>query len=226
MSILERLAEILHDVKLPFVMEFGACDGYHSNLMLQVIKSKQRPYIFHTFEPVADLHRSIINNLGYHLMHNNGVIGIFPNAIGATNGIVELHKSHGVKLEKGQIVDRYYGSSSIRKPTNVLHEYWPSMKFETEEVVCVSLDAHLTTHGLSSKIIDFIWCDIQGADKDLIAGGRQAFNNVRYFYTEYMTNEQYEGQLIGVDALLELLPSFEVVEDYNGDVLLRNRLLK
>jgi hypothetical protein len=39
---------------------------------------------------------------------------------------------------------------------------------------------------------------------------------------EYCESELYEGE-INLNKILELMPNFEVVEDYNGDVLLKNK---
>ena len=98
------------------------------------------------------------------------------------------------------------------------------MKFA--ETICnsITFDDYLIRENLSDKIIDFIWADIQGAEVDLILGGEQAFKNVRYFYTEYSDSELYEGE-ITLEKILELMPNFEIVEDYKGDVLLKNKML-
>jgi hypothetical protein len=70
--------------------------------------------------------------------------------------------------------------------------------------------------------IDFIWADVQGAEVDLINGGRATLSNTRYFYTEYSNRELYAGH-IDLKTLLKSLPEFEVVHRYETDMLLRNR---
>lgn len=224
MEILEHFRNIIAQSEAPFVIEIGACDGYHSNLLLEIIKKKDTPFVFHAFEPNSDLHESIQRNLQGHLMFNRGIISVFPDAVGAENSKMTLHKSSGQKIQGGHVVDNYYGSSSIRKPKRV-KEFYPDMKFSEETVTVISLDAHLRKYYLSNRIIDFIWADMQGAEIDLIKGAADAFNNVRYFYTEYSNTEDYAGQLIGIEQLLQLLPRFEVIENYGGDVLLKNNLL-
>lgn len=224
MEILQRFNDIMANETLDSitVLEVGACDGYHSNLLIHAIKQQQKPYTYHLFEPVEDLLPQIVNNVKHHMMHNNGVIGIFPNAIGAENGEVTLYKSFGHKLENGHIVDHYYGSSSIRKPKLTLEEY-PQMQFTEKTAVVVTLDSHLRSCGRHRDIIDFIWADVQGAEIDLLTGAREALQRTRYLYTEYGNVEYYEGQ-VGLDGLLALLPQFEVVEDYGSDILLRNKM--
>lgn len=60
---------------------------------------------------------------------------------------------------------------------------------------------------------------------DLIQGGLQALANTRYFYTEYANTELYEGQ-INLAQLLRLLPDFQLVYRFRGDVLLKNKRLQ
>lgn len=223
MDILQRFKEIIAPSQYPFVIEFGVCDGYHSGLMIEAIQHTQKPFIYHGFEPNKDLHPQILDSLKRFLLFNSGLISLFPNAIGLFNEEVDFYKSGGTKVVKGQVADHYYGSSSIRKPKLVIDSF-PGMTFEKERVWTKSLDKHIEQCKLVGFPIDFIWCDIQGAEADLIKGGIETFKNVRYFYTEYDNSESYEGQT-NLAGLLELLPDFEVVEDYGGDILLRNQTL-
>lgn len=82
------------------------------------------------------------------------------------------------------------------------------------------LDTWAADEGVDS--VDFIWADVQGAEIDLINGGRVTLSNTRYLYTEYSNRELYEGQ-VGLKTLLKSLPEFEVVHRFAHDVLLRNR---
>lgn len=228
MNILDRFKDIISEAQYPFVIEIGSCDGYHSNLMISIIKEQERPFIFHGFEPNSDLHPNILDNLKGHIMFNTGLIAIYPHAIGLFNEELPFFKSGGQKIDKkGNVLDNYYGSSSIRKPKNVFNSY-PDMTFTEERVIVKSLDRHIEQQKLVGFPIDFIWADVQGAEIDLIKGGINTFKNVRYFYTEYENSENYEGQ-VGLSGILELLPDFEVVENYGGDllgdILLKNKAL-
>jgi FkbM family methyltransferase len=220
MEILERFKQIVGNTQTPFVIEFGACDGYHSNLMLQIVSSLRTDYTYHIFEPVDELVNQINSRIGRFLGNN---VKVFKEAIGSITSDVKLYKSGGHKYQNGQIVDSYYGSSSIRKPKLVL-ESWKEMTFQEQICKSVSFDDYIVRESLTEKKIDFIWADIQGAEKDLILGGKNYFKNVKYFYTEYCDSELYEGE-IGLNGILELLPDFEIVEDYKGDVLLKNKLI-
>lgn len=114
-------------------------------------------------------------------------------------------------------------SGSIMKPKKHL-ELWDWIYFdETITVQSTTLDTFCKEQQL--PIIDFVWCDVQGAEEKVILGGTEAFkNNIRYFYTEYSNDEQYENQP-RLDRILELLPSFEVVENFGSDILLKNKNL-
>jgi len=226
MDILERFKQIISESENPIVFEFGACDGYHSKLMLdELSRQKFNNFTYHLFEPNSELHTKITNTIGYFLNANGFDVKLFGYAIGSKIGEFEFYKSGGVsKDEKGNILDSYYGSSSIRKP-KLVTEAWKDMTFETTKVHITTLDTHIELYNLNDKVIDFIWADIQGAEVDLINGGKIAFDkNVKYLYTEYTDSELYEGE-IGKQQILNMLPNFELIEDYGGDMLLKNKNL-
>lgn len=220
MEILERFKGIIKNKREPFVIEIGACDGYHSNKMLEIIKEVERPFIFHAFEPNRELHQQILNNVLPHLMFNNGIIGIFPNAVGATNEETTFYKSEGRKIRNGKVVDNYYGSSSIRVP-KIVKDSYPDMKFKKDKVFVTTLDRHLEKYNIK-KEIHFIWIDAQGCENLIFEGAAKSLSMVDYIYTEYSNSEDYENQAVGLNNLLEFLPNFKIVEDYGGDVLLKN----
>jgi FkbM family methyltransferase len=221
MTIIEHFKNAISQSDKPIIYEFGACDGYHTNELLNILRTVDKPFIYHAFEPVESLIPTIQANCKNHI----GLFSLHQCAIGAKD-------ESGKKLyqSKGQ----YYGSSSIRKPKQVF-EFWKDMYFEEKECQVTTFDSHINTVGLSNSIIDFVWSDIQGAEIDLIKGGQQAFKNVRYFFTEFNNYELYEGQLFKQDELLKLLPDFEIVEEFYevaedgtknlNDVLLRNKNL-
>jgi FkbM family methyltransferase len=218
MEILKRLEGIIADAGETFTLfEFGCCDGYHSNIMLDLLSKSGKRFNYHGFEPVHELFSKI--NLVYN--RDRGIAHLWNKAIGEKNGVVQFFKSDGFKIEDGVVKDHYYGSSSIRKP-KIVTDIWKDMTFDERTVECTSLDNHMDSFGISSTIIHFIWADIQGAEVDLINGGRDTFENVKYLYTEYGGSGYYEGE-IGIQGIKDMLPDFEVVEDYGGDVLLLNK---
>ena len=221
MTIFEHFNNAISQSNKPIVYEFGACDGYHTNELLNILSTLGKPFIYHAFEPVESLIPTIEANCKKHI----GSFSLHKCAVGAVNEIdKKLYKSDS----------QYYGSSSIRKPKKVF-EFWKDMFFEEQTCNVITFDSHIKDFGLSDSIIDFVWSDIQGAEIDLIKGGHESFKNVRYFFTEFNNHELYEGQLYNQDELLKLLPNFEIIEEYYeisddgtknlNDVLLKNKNL-
>lgn len=147
-------------------------------------------------------------------------------AIAGRDGTAEFHASDG--LPDPGLAETYpqgwHQSGSIRRPTRQHLEQVPWCRFErTFPVATRRLDGWCEAEGVGS--IDLAWADVQGAEGDLIEGGRRALARTRYFYTEYGERALYEGQ-ISLAKLLTLLPDFEVVHRYRWDVLLRNRSVR
>ncbi len=72
------------------------------------------------------------------------------------------------------------------------------IQLKEEKTSVITLDRHLEKYGLKGKTIDFIYCDIQGAEKQMIAGANESLKKTRYLYTEYSNSEDYENQAIGI----------------------------
>ena len=113
-------------------------------------------------------------------------------------------------------------SSSIRQPKNHLARYPVTFFDESIDIEAVTLDSYCQRNGLDE--IDFIWADIQGAEGEMVRGGLQTLSRTRHLFTEYSDDELYEGQATLRD-LLELLPTFRVIELWEDDVLLENTAL-
>lgn len=118
---------------------------------------------------------------------------------------------------------RYIGSSSIKPPVNA-QKYWQECKFdEVVQVPTRSLDSWAEQEGIS--LIDLVWADVQGAERELIAGGARTLNQMtRYLYTEYSNEMMYQGQPT-LEEILRMLDGFELLGIYGSNALLRNRRL-
>ncbi len=90
---------------------------------------------------------------------------------------------------------------------------------KTIDVSVVRLDTWTQAEDIGD--IDLIWADVQGAEADLVRGGRETLKRTRWFYTEYSNDEWYEGQPT-LSQLLAMLPGYSVHVRYPMDVLLRN----
>lgn len=115
------------------------------------------------------------------------------------------------------------GSSSVREPLEHVRHF-PHIAFNhTTEVQAITLDAIAA----DCSGVDLIWCDIQGAERNMIAGGRATLARTKWLLTECDRFEMYAGQATR-DELLEILgPDWELVAEWreNANLLLRNRKL-
>lgn len=217
---MERFAEIINR-KNPTVFEIGACDGSHTNMMCNIIKRRGiADFEFHAFEPSPQLANIFFSRNLNHFPK----LKFVPAAIGAIDGVVDFYLSSGEETREGHFKQSFYGSSSIKKPDKC-SVYWPDMKFTKIKTKCYRLDTYCEEQRMDK--IDFIWADVQGAEKDLIEGGIETLSNTRFFYTEISGKDQYEKiGYEGAEGIRSLLPGkWSLVEDYGDDVLFKNESL-
>ena len=140
---------------------------------------------------------------------------VIPSAIAESNGTATLHLCDNT-------ADQAKGSSSIHRPTGHL-QHFPWCTFEqTVTVTTVTLDFLCETSLPDEIVIDLLWVDIQGSERDMIAGGTETLKRTRYIMIEAEEVEFYEGQALKPE-LLALLPDFEVAEDFGYNVFLRRK---
>ncbi|WP_349253296.1 FkbM family methyltransferase [Bradyrhizobium sp. CB3481] len=196
----------------PVILDIGCNDGTDSQCFLFLCPKAQ----LYCFEPDPRAATRFKSNMNMCL----DKVKLFEFAVSDRNGRIDFHPSNGDGQAKAWDL-----SGSIRPPKNHLTEYgW--VRFDHPiSVETRRLDDWCSEANLNQ--IDLIWMDVQGAEADVIAGGRRTLSNTRFIYTEYSDKELYEGQLT-LQAILDLLPSFEVVNIYprevEGDVLLRNTI--
>ena len=196
------------------VLEVGAHHGMHTELFLSAFPQAH----IHAFEPdprAAERFRANVTDRRATL---------HEMAIGAANGRAEFHVSGGMPPGATKEIEARYRkgwdqSGSLRAPKAHLERH-PWCRFvRTISVEVRTLDTWSRKHAPGP--IDFIWADVQGAEGDLVRGGAETLARTRWFYCEYSNDELYEGEPT-LDALLDLLPGFEVERLYASDVLLRN----
>jgi FkbM family methyltransferase len=120
-------------------------------------------------------------------------------------------------------LDEWDLSGSLCRPTGHL-SYSPWVTFP-ESRQCLVRTIKLDTwaaHHLNADCIDFIWCDVQGAEALVIQGGAKTLSITRYFYTEFYNTPLYEGQL-PLGDLQGMLPDFTLLGTYGDNALFKNR---
>lgn len=191
-------------------VELGANDGYHTGILAGFAASLGKPWQYVALEPDPRLRPLIPPGVQF-----------VPSAIAAQDGEADFHLSSGGTPEG----DRYTGSSSLRAPTETIFRCWPHMRFEPPiRVKTVTLDTLYSRFCFDR--VDFIWCDVQGCEIDVIRGGLDALSRTGYFYTEYIDAELYSGQAFLPDLVRELQGVMHIHHDFGGDVLFRNDKLR
>jgi 2-O-methyltransferase len=178
-------------------LELGAHDGTDTAWMAALPNTE-----IHAFEPDPRNAPPARENVAVHRL-----------AVGDRDGACPL------LMSKSGWGREWTYSSSIKLPKNHLSRY-PVTFGETIEVGITTLDSFCRAYRLGT--IDFIWADIQGAEGEMIRGGRETLARTKYLFTEYSDDELYENQ-ITLKEMLALLPDFRVVEIWPDDVLLENR---
>ena len=213
----EALRRLL-DKPDPVILDIGCNDGTHT-LMFLGLFPQARVY---AFEPDARARRR------FEAAVRDARARLFATAVGAIDGVADFYPSDGAPSAEwaARLPEGWDLSGSIRKPKQHL-DIHPWCRFgETTRVAVTRLDTWARAQGVGE--VDFIWADVQGAEEDLIEGGRETLGRTRYFYTEYSDRELYAGQA-NLARLLAMLPGFELVHryrgevhQYQGDVLMRN----
>ncbi|MFO1537453.1 MAG: FkbM family methyltransferase [Actinomycetota bacterium] len=193
----------------PVILECGANTGTDTSRFLQRWPTA-RVWCFEPEPRAAERWRATITSERARL---------FEVAIADRDGETTFHRSSGTSPFDATDAGPWDKSGSIRRPTGH-REVWPWVTFEEETTVPTrSLDSWSAEHGIGA--VDLVWADVQGAEGDLVRGGGATLARTRYLYTEFGATEYYEGQ-VSFDALMALLPGWEVVRRFPGDVLLVN----
>jgi FkbM family methyltransferase len=148
------------------ILEVGANHGQHTQLFLRTFPSAR----IHAFEPDP---RAIE---AFRRQVSDRRVTLHEIAIGAANGRAQFHASNGFPPDATPDVKAAYPkgwdqSGSLRKPKTHVSK-WPWCRFpRTIGVDVRTLDTWSGKH--EPGPIDFIWADMQGAEGDLVAGGRE-----------------------------------------------------
>jgi FkbM family methyltransferase len=209
MDIFSRYKAVIENTDNPVVLEIGAAEGEDTVRYVEALIALKRPFRYIAFEPDE---RNI-----WHLQRlmdkMEGRFDLVPYAVGDRSGVAPWKSSN------------HPYSGSVKEPKEHLTLY-PHITFgERDSVGMVTLDE--SARGAKIEKVDWIWCDVQGAEDLVIAGGQETFKRTRFFYTEYLECEAYQGQ-IGRDEIHHRLPgNWVIAEDYRswekgGDCLFEN----
>ena len=199
---------LMHQVENPVVVELGAYRGEDGQNFERMIRDGQT--LLHIMvEP--DFHnQEVIANVGHRPLGPNR--RLIRGAIASQPGRRHFRFSHDSR-------DDSRGSGSILEPTGHL-EHFPTIAFEEPAIVeCFTLDQIFATEGLTK--IDLLWVDIQGAEREMIMGGKEALAKTRFCFMEAEEIELYAGQALKPE-LIALLDGWTLIEDFGFNILLGN----
>jgi FkbM family methyltransferase len=200
-----RIKELINKEN-PTLFEIGCADGLDTLEFISIFGDLN----IYCFEPEPKNIELVKQRINYK-KHS-----LFEGVISDKNGELIFNRSR-----TDNPTDLSY-SGSIKKPKEHLIQ-WPFIKFDEEiKVKSITLDSFCEQNNI--HFIDFIWADVQGAEEDLIKGGKKMLKDkVKFLYTEYSNNEYYVGQP-NLNSLKSLLgEEWDLVEDYGSDVLFRNK---
>ena len=207
------LRRLLGSMRNPVIFEFGACHGNECRMLCGMLTSPFSAYF--AWEPDP---RTLLR------IHARGLpagVVLVEAAVGATDGKATFHLSEG--YEEGS-TDCHTYSSSIVPPSGELKKWFPWMQFKAAvEVNVRSLDSFCLEHKIDH--IDFIWADIQGAERYMLEGGRESLKQTKYMYIEQTVYRYYEGQWTYREMVRALKADWKVAYRFPNDVLLYNKNL-
>lgn len=148
-----------------------------------------------------------------------GAVVVVPTAVGAVTGPVPWYASHG--SFPGSCCDGDWSlSSSLRQPTHHLQRS-PEITFDQRTVGCLRLDDWMTLFATGYDLFtrfDFAWIDVQGAQRDVIAGGFRVLDITPLIYIELHNTPEYEGEPT-FEELCALLPNHTPRARFGENVL-------
>ena len=191
-----------------FVLDVGCYDGKDSIELSEILKCD-----VHCFEPDP-----LSQDLFESLHGTNKRLHLHRFALGKENGEINFYQSNHPQ------------SNSIHPPKRHLNLF-PDVVFdEVIKVKSKTLDTWYVQRS-ESRVIDFIWADLNGAEKDFLLGAMTALTVTRFLYIECAKKELYDGQM-HVDNILKILKNhhFEVMAFENwgesfGNILFKNKNL-
>ena len=195
------------------ILEAGAWDGDTTYAMLCAMPDALIVAMEPDSRPLARLHARFDGR--------EGGVQIVPAAAGAVNGVVPWYASHG-DLRADCCRDGDWDlSSSLRRPEHHLLRA-PEITFDWQEVRCVRIDdlpAEFPDIRFP-RFYELAFIDVQGAQRDVIAGGRKTLDSTPWIYIELHHTPEYEGEPT-FQGLCVLLPRHQAVARYVENILFR-----
>ncbi len=206
----------------PTILEIGCNDGTDTNRFLKAMPGAT----IYCFEPdpraIARFRETVSDDR----------VTLIKAAVADFDGPATFHGSSGRPPESRRSINHYCRldewdlSGSLCKPTGHLnYSDWVTFPKDREyQVQVLRLDTWLACTP-QVEHVDFIWCDVQGAEGLVIQGAQGVLDITDYFYTEFRRlYELYDGQPSLID-LRKMLLGFEFLKSCGGDKKVEGNVL-
>ena len=194
----------------PFIIEIGSNDGKDTASFLEAMPEVYICCFEFDVRAIEDFHA---RNLGPRVtLHEIGI-----------SDRTETRKSwlSGGIPDCNNPKKEWHKSNSIEEPREHKKKS-PEITFTKGPLIqCHPLDYFWDEYQLP---VDFLWCDCQGAEPEVILGGQRTLRQTRYAIFEFYDAEVYARQA-DVRGLRSFLRDFEVMGIYGENVLFKNERL-
>tara|TARA_R110000824_G_scaffold218435_4_gene405090 strand:+ start:517 stop:1188 length:672 start_codon:yes stop_codon:yes gene_type:complete len=220
-SIKEKVNKLIGNKKYPVVLEIGSHYGEDTQDMIDVFDC---PQIF-CFEPHP-------GNAEFMRKHFEGFknVSVIEIALSDKNGMASFNvivSPLGEKPlpKKYEWIDKDDYSNLCLNDSGgcSLKNGYRNEDCKTIEVKTSRLDSWFKDGDINE--IDFVWMDVQGAEKEVVFGGKEAFKRVSYVWTEF-GETHYEGGM-GRNETVALFDSigFKELDSDKNNILFERIML-
>jgi len=217
MTIYNYVTSILSDIENPVIFEFGVHHAEHTRIIMSNCHTEPTYYGFEAdYRDIMTIKKEM-PSLKYKL-------NLIEGAISDNKGTAKFYLSSGFHPTNKNLMT---GASSLKKPNKpVVRKRFEWIKFEKEDMVdTYRLDEFCLEKNIPH--IDFVWCDIQGAELDMLIGAGNYLKNIHYMFLEYIgTKKLYHGQNSLTDLYKYLGADWKPLLDTGGDILVENTKFK
>jgi len=231
----DRIHELIGNRDQVVIFEVGCADGTDTRQFLSKFGTNLKIY---TFDPdptnikaMSEVGGVDVKGNSNSKLRSDGRHTFTSVAIAAQDGKTTFTRSRNVNGPGGGTDWRRY-SGSIYEPKTIINSpkygnRWPMIQYDEKiEVTTRSIDSFCDENGI--KHIDFMWMDVQGAEKEVFRGAKNMIGKIDYIYTEYHEEEMYEGAT-NLQTVTDLLVGYDMEQNwpYNdvegGDALFKLR---
>lgn len=200
--------------------EVGVYDGNMSSAFLSYIEKNNRSdNRYFGFEPDSRNYQKIINNNNFPKQK----VELVKKALHSKTGEFNFFTSSG-KNPSGLNPNDYDCCSSLLEPNEVTNVF-PFVKFDNELVSCITIDDFCKEKNIEH--IDFIHADVQGAELEIIQGGKEIMSKTKFMFLEKSDKHRLYGNQPLTNELIDKLKeyNFEVLNNFSCDILFYNKNL-